>query len=87
MIQFENLKSGEEISKSYKELVLEYLQSPLSEEKGGFVLNMMIFLDHMSRKTGFKFQKITDKDWYALHALNGEMAPGVTYAENEEKAA
>lgn len=69
MIQFENLKSGEEISKSYEELVNEYLKSPLSEENGGFVLNMMIFLDHMSRKTGFKFQKIADKDWSALHAL------------------
>ncbi len=88
MIYFEDLKSGKNISKTYNELVNEYLQSPVSEEDHGFVISMMIFLNHMNRKMGLKFTKITNKDWNALSKLAEEMKPGVVYSElRKEKAA
>jgi hypothetical protein len=81
MIYFKDLKNGTNISKTYKELVSEYLRSPVSEEDNGFLINMMIFLNHLNRKMGLKFSRITKSDWNALSELAHEMQPGLVYSE------
>ena len=49
---------------------------------------MMFFLNHMNRKMGLKFTKITDRDWNALSEVVDEMKPGVVFSElQKEKVA
>ena len=67
MIRFLDIDNNREVNLSYTQVAREFLDSPVSEEERGFVVNMMIFLDYIDRKKGLKFVKLNEEDWEELY--------------------
>ena len=66
MIELINIESKEKVRLSYTKVAKEFLNSPVSEEERGFMVNMMVFLDFMERKRSLKFVKLNSADWEEL---------------------
>ncbi len=66
MIELAHTESNKKLKLSYNQVAKEFLESPVSEEERGFIVNMIVFLDFMERKRSLKFVKLNSADWEEL---------------------
>jgi len=66
MIELIHSESNKKLKLSYNQVAKEFLESPVSEEERGFIVNMIVFLDFMERKRSLKFVKLNSADWEEL---------------------
>ena len=66
MIELVDIREKNRFRLSYTKVASEFLNSPISEEEGGFIVNMMLYLDFIERRRGLKFVKLTRADWEGL---------------------
>jgi hypothetical protein len=66
MIELIDIESKEKVRLSYTMVAREFLDSPVSEEERGFIVNMMVYLDFMERRRGLKIVKLNSADWEGL---------------------
>ena len=66
MIEFIHTENSGGVKLSYNTVAREFLDSPISEEERGFIVNMMVYLDFLERKKGWKFVKLNSADWEGL---------------------
>jgi len=66
MIELIHTESNKKLKLSYNQVAKEFLESPVSEEERGFIVNMIVFLDFMERKRSLKFVKLNSADWEEL---------------------
>jgi hypothetical protein len=66
MIEFIHTENRGSIKLSYSTVAREFLDSPISEEERGFIVNMMVYLDFLERKRRLKIVKLNSADWEGL---------------------
>jgi len=66
MVEFIHTENSGSIKLSYSAVAREFLESPISEEDRGLIVNMMVYLDFLDRKKGLKFVKLNSAEWEGL---------------------
>ena len=81
MITFVDKKTKKKEKVTYQKVAQEFLDSPVSEEERGFLVNMMIYLDFVERRRGLVVEKLNSVDWEELYQatilLNADLAKEV----------
>ena len=67
MIDFIDINDNKIVKRSYEQIAIEFLNSPEGKMEGGFVLNMVFFLDLQEEEKGLKFAQLKSVDWEELY--------------------
>ena len=67
MIEFIDINDDKKVKRSYEQVAIEFLNSPEGKMRGGFVLNMIFFLDLLEKEKGLKFVRMEGVDWEELY--------------------